>query len=253
MEEKKVTRKYRVFRWFVRLFYPAPEFVGLENLPDGPAVIVANHAQMNGPLVGELYFPGRHFVWCAAEMMTLREVPGYAFGDFWSFKPRYTHVFYRLLSYLIAPLSVMVFNNAHTIPVYRDARMLSTFRQTLAELQRGARIIVFPEHNVRHNHVVYDFQEGFADVARLYYRQTGQALRFVPVYVAPRLRKTVIGKPVSFDPGAAPAPERRRICDEMMARITALAEALPPHTVVPYRNIPKKDYPRNIPSGRSSK
>ena len=26
---------------------------------------------------------------------------------------------------------------------------------------------------------------------------------------------------------------------------TGLARALPPHTVVPYRNIPKKDYPKN--------
>ena len=29
--------------------------------------------------------------------------------------------------------------------------------------------------------------------------------------------------------------------------ITEIAEALPEHTVVPYRNIPKKYYPSNIP------
>ena len=28
---------------------------------------------------------------------------------------------------------------------------------------------------------------------------------------------------------------------------TAIAEALPEHTVVPYPNIPKRDYPKNIP------
>lgn len=33
-----------------------------------------------------------------------------------------------------------------------------------------------------------------------------------------------------------------------MDEITAVAEALPEHTVVPYRNIPKKDYPSNIPN-----
>ena len=32
-----------------------------------------------------------------------------------------------------------------------------------------------------------------------------------------------------------------------MDEITAIAESLPEHTVVPYRNIPKKDYPTNRP------
>jgi len=32
-----------------------------------------------------------------------------------------------------------------------------------------------------------------------------------------------------------------------MGEITAIAEALPEHIVVPYRNIPKKDYPSNRP------
>ena len=32
----------------------------------------------------------------------------------------------------------------------------------------------------------------------------------------------------------------------LMERITDLALSAPPHTVVPYANIPKKQYPRNI-------
>ena len=35
--------------------------------------------------------------------------------------------------------------------------------------------------------------------------------------------------------------------DEMQNEITQIAQSLPRHTVVPYNNIPKKDYPTNIP------
>lgn len=249
MEDKRTSLVYRGFRECVRFFYPKTEIVGAENLPDGPAIVVGNHAQMNGPIVAELFFPGPHYIWCAGEMLKLREVPGYAYRDFWSFKPRIVRPFYRVLACLIAPLSVMVFNNAHTIPVYRDARVMSTFRETIARLQEGARVIIFPEKNEKHNHIVYAFQEGFVDVARMVYRRTGEALSFVPAYLAPRLRKLVIGKPVRFDPSAPIEDERRRICAAMADAITDLAEALPPHTVVPYRNIPKRDYPRNLPQG----
>ena len=41
--------------------------------------------------------------------------------------------------------------------------------------------------------------------------------------------------------------ERSRICNYLMDEITSIACSLPRHTVVPYPNIPKKDYPCNIP------
>lgn len=43
------------------------------------------------------------------------------------------------------------------------------------------------------------------------------------------------------------AEERKRICDALMDDITAMALSLPEHTVVPYPNIPKKQYPKNTP------
>ena len=36
-------------------------------------------------------------------------------------------------------------------------------------------------------------------------------------------------------------------CRALMDEITAMAVSLPEHTVVPYTNVPKKQYPKNIP------
>lgn len=244
-EEKKRNILYLFICALIRLFYRKPVFVGTEKLPDEPCVIVGNHTQMNGPIIAELFFPGRNYTWCAGEMMHAREVPGYAFTDFWSFKPKIFHPFFRLLSYLITPLSVLLFNNARTIPVYHDTRLITTFRSSIEKLQEGYSMIIFPEKNERYNNILYDFQDKFVDLARFYYKKSGKALCFVPVYHAPALHKTVIGEAVRFDPTQPIEAERARICQAMKDSITEMACSLPEHRVVPYRNIPKRLYPKN--------
>lgn len=247
MDDKKTTVLYKIIRWLVRLIYPTIKVEGAENLPEGPCIVVGNHAQMNGPIAGELYFPGVHDIWCAGQMMELKEVPGYAFEDFWSFKPRSVRWLYKIASYLIAPLSVCIFNNAHTIPVYHDERIIRTFRRTVARLQAGSKVIIFPERNEKYNNILYAFQTKFVDVARMYWKKTGQTVFFMPMYLAPKLRTMYLGAPLRFDPEAPIAAERERLCDAMADAITAMAAALPEHTVIPYRNVPKREYPKNRP------
>lgn len=238
-------RCYRVIRWFVKLFYPKITVEGAENLPDVPCIVVANHSQMNGPIACELYFPGTRYTWCAGQMMNMGEVPEYAFRDFWSNKPKYSRWFYKLLSYIIAPVSVCVFNNANTIAVYRDARILSTFKNTVKRLSEGASVVVFPEHDAPYNHIINGFQDKFIDIAKLYYKKTGQELPFVPMYIAPARKTMYIGKPIVFEGSADMDSQRSRICSYLQEEITRIALAQPPHQVVPYKNIPKKQYPRS--------
>ena len=247
MEQKKTTALYKIIKRLVRVFYPKTAVVGAENLPQEPCVLVGNHTQMNGPIVSELYLPVERYTWCAGEMMHLKEVPAYAYRDFWSQKPGWIRWFYRILSYLIAPLSVCVFNNANTVPVYHDARIITTFRDSIDLLKAGASLVIFPEHDKPYNNILCDFQDKFIDLARFYYKKTGVELSFVPMYIAPALRTTYLGKPIRFQADAPIARERERICRYLMDEITAMACALPVHTVIPYRNIPKKNYPKNIP------
>ena len=247
MKRKKGKAAYKVIKWLVQVCYPNIEVVGAENLPAEPVVIVGNHSQIHGPIACELYMPGDHYTWAAGQMMHLKEVPAYAYQDFWSQKPKYCRPIYKLLSYLIAPLSVCVFNNANTIGVYRDARIISTFKNTVTKLCGGANVVVFPEHDVKRNHIIYDFQDRFIDIARLYHKKTGKELTFVPLYIAPKLRKMYLGKPICFCAANDMGQERQRICQYLMDQITEIATALPEHTVIPYRNIPRKDSPTNVP------
>lgn len=243
--KKKTTILFKIIKTLVRLFYGKMEVEGLENLPKENAIIVANHSQMNGPIAGELFLPDSCYIWCAGQMMNWKEVPEYAFSDFWSQKSKWTHPFYKVLSYVITPLAVCLFNNARTIAVYRDMRIKSTFKETLKLLGEGANILIFPEKDEKYNNVLYKFQENFIDIAKLYYRKTGVELTFVPMYIAPNLKKMYIGKGVIFNGENNIEDERKRISKYLTDEITDIARNLPLHTVIPYRNIPKKHYLTN--------
>lgn len=245
MEKKKTSVVFLGIRKLVRLFYGKMEVVGWENLPEKNAVLVGNHCQMNGPIAGELFLPDNCYTWCAGQMMNLKEVPAYAFEDFWSQKPKWQHPFFGLASYLIAPLAVFLFNNARTVAVYRDMRIKSTFKESLKLLGEGGNLLIFPEKDEKYNNILYRFQENFIDIARLYYKKTGIPLTFVPVYIAPRLRKLYIGKGIVFEAENPIEEERKRISGYLSEEITEMARKLPLHTVVPYRNIPRKYYLTN--------
>ena len=247
VEKKKWSRLYAVIKWAVKACYPKIEAVGQENLPQEPAIIVGNHSQMHGPIACELYTPGNHYIWCAGEMMHLKDVPAYAYKDFWSKKPKAVRWFYKLASYVIAPLSVCVFNNANTIGVYHDSRILSTFKQTVQRLQEGNLVVVFPEHSQPYNNILCQFQDRFIDVAKQYYKRPGTAVCFVPMYLAPKLKKMYFGKPIRFCPDTPFEQARQRIAQYLMEQITDIAVSLPEHTVVPYNNVSKKEYKTNIP------
>lgn len=245
VKRKETSVLFKMIKWGVRLFYGKMEVVGLEDLPEKHAIIVANHSQMNGPIAGELFMADNCYIWCAGQMMNLKEVPDYAFTDFWSQKPKWIQPVYKLLSYIIAPLSVCIFNNARTIAVYRDMRIMSTFKETIKKLKGGANILIFPEKDEKHNNILYEFQENFIDIAKLYYKKTGIALTFIPMYIAPKLKRMYIGKGIIFNGENSIEEERKRISAYLSKEITEIARELPLHTVIPYRNIPKKYYLTN--------
>ena len=217
-KEKKISPAFKAVKWLIWLFYPKMTVEGLDNLPEGPAIIVSNHAQMNGPIASEIYLKGNRYTWCAGPMMNIKTVPAYAFKDFWSQKPKYALPFYKVLSYLIAPLASFLMNNANTIAVHRDNRVMATFKTTVSKLQGGAKVVVFPEHDQPHNNIIFDFQDKFIDIARLYFKRTGKELTFVPMYITPKLKKMVLGESIRFNSQAETVAERKHLYPSNLAQ-----------------------------------
>ena len=242
-KERKPSRFFPHLLRFVKRVYIKYTLEGLENLPKEPAFIIGNHAQIHGPAISQLYLPENCYTWCAAEVKDIKEAQPYAYQDFWSGKPKNIRWLFKGLSYVVAPLLVYLHTNARTIGVYHDHRVMATFRETIRRMEEGKHIIIFPEKAVENNNILCQFQEGFVDTAKLYYRRTGKRVAFVPMYVTPSLKKIVFGAPVYYNEETPHEEERSRICKELTDAITALALSLPPHIVTPYMNVSKKQYP----------
>lgn len=242
---KKKPILFKLIRGTVKIFYRRREFIGLENLPSEPSLIIGNHAQMNGPLSCQIDFPTYKYIWCIGQMMKLKEVPQYAYNDFWSHKPKYIRWFFKLCSYLIAPISAYIFTKGDTIGVYKDQRCIHTFKETVIRLNEGANVIIFPENSNEFNEIVNEFEEHFIDVARLYYKRYKKEVSFVPMYNAAKLKIVVFGKPIKYDSTLDIDEQRKMICEYLKNEITRIAKELSVHTVIPYNNVGKKNYKKS--------
>lgn len=246
--EDSICKKHKgllflILKGVVRPFYKKYKIIGLENIPSEPSVIVGNHAQMHGPLCAETTKAFKRYTWCIGDLMHLKSSGKYIFKDFWGYKPKSVQWIYKIFAFFLAPVLVYIFRNADTIAVYKDMRAISTFKKTIKGLKQDAHIILFPEFHKEYNNIINEFQDKFIDVARLYYKDTGKELSFVPMYIAPKLKTIVYGKAIKYDNTKSTDEQRKSICNYLKNEITKLAMDLPAHRVVPYANIAKSEYP----------
>lgn len=234
---------FSILKFIVKTVFPKYEVNGIENMPNKPAIYISNHAQAHGPIAMQIYFPTTKSIWCIGEMMDMKSVPSYAYQDFWSLKPKRTKWIFKIISYLIAPLCEYIFRRADALAVYKDARIISTFKDTVTELNEGNNIVIFPESPTLYNDIVNEFQDKFVDVARLYYKKNKEDIQFVPTYVGGN--KITFGKPITFDHNISIDEQRESICTYLKEEITKIAKEMPTHKVIPYLNIGKKNYKNN--------
>lgn len=243
--KNKKSIMYVIIKFFVNIFYRKREFIGLENIAKENVIVIGNHAQIHSPILAELQLPFKRKTWCIGNVMTTKDFIKHAKTDFWTDKPKSVRWFYMLLAYIIAPIGASVFNSANVIPVYKDSRIIKTFKDTMNELKNGNHIVIFPECEESYNHIVNEFQDKFVDVAWLYHRTTGKCISFVPMYNAVRLKKVLFGKPITYVPSIGIEKMRKKVCDYLKNEITNLALTLPSHEVVQYLNKGRKNNPRS--------
>ncbi len=238
-EKEKKGILYKICAFFVKMFYKKVEYVGLENLPKEPCIIAGNHAQMHGPIINELYFPTPKVIWCDAPMLDKKAFPKYAYDNFFGGKP---NLFQKIFVHLLKPIIVKIFIDSDTLPVYRDIRIVKTYKGTTDFLQDGKNIVILPECPEEFNEITNKFNEYFVDVARLYFKTYQIELSFVPMYYCKSENKMLFGVPIKFDGAMSIESERTRICEHLILEITRLAKTLPTHKVIPFNAVPKKDY-----------
>lgn len=180
---------------FMRIFHPW-RAIGIENLPEGAAVICGNHTTAGDPL----------YVICAMG------------------RKRQVHVMAKE-EIMRWPVIGWILKKAGIFGVKRGTTDIAAVKEALRVLKNNERLLIFPEGTRVREGESSEAHTG----AALFAARTGAPL--VPVYITPKkriFRKTtvVFGQPYhpEFEGRKPNSNELQNIADDLMARIRALGE-----------------------------
>lgn len=211
---------YRALAWGLRTFSPRMTVEWEEPFIDGPCVFVYNHEGALGPIDLMVKFPLREkcHAWCNEGIMNRKSCPAYVRQDYW-WEPgcRLEPLYNATLPYLAAAILPPILQSAPTIPVYHDARVMTTMRQSMQALKKGEYVAICPEQPSGFGEHHDWINTGWLNLCTMYHRATGENLRLYPMHIDTKHHRFVIAKPVIFD-GSRPLAEQQ---DDIAARLVA--------------------------------
>lgn len=239
MKRERKSVYYKIASFFLHIMVPKAKTVFEVPPGDDPAVFVSNHASVNGPLMVTFYFPRRHKTWVIADAVDKVHTQSYAYHDVLVGDSRRNFRFWKTIAWVvkIALPPILIYD---TIMVYRDKRVLDTFRKSVEALTQGSDIFIFGESTQRHSEYVNGIQPGFAGLGRMYRRKTGRNLKFFPVYLNKKNRLISVGRPIEFDPDMDPEEFKKSACTFIRDEIDRLGRSMKPHKPVPF--LPQRWY-----------
>ncbi len=185
-----------------------------EPIPEEPVVFLANHLGAVGPMYMSVTFPLKDNVaiWCNEGMMDEKLVVDYVRHDWWWDPHSKLAPFYSATIPHIAKMVVpKVLRSAPTIPVYRDARIMTTMRTSLKALKEGKHIVIFPELPNGHDSHAEHLQMGWLNLVTMYQRSTGKPLKMIPIYIDEEAKLFRVKKAITADADIPLADQQERI------------------------------------------
>jgi hypothetical protein len=203
--------------------------VGAEKVQCGrePVIFVANHGEVYGPIVTYLHLPFSFRPWIENKMLDRVQINQYLWvNTFSKMKPAWLG---RFILKLAGPFLAWLLNSAEPIPVFRGEvkALLKTVNLSVLALQEQDNLLLFPEDPTKSADGHYalagvsPFYTGFVNVARYYYRKTGKAITFYPVYMNQANRTLTFGDGVQYDPLGR--NESDRVSSSLMASMNQMA------------------------------
>ena len=233
---KKSLKRYgiKAILFILRPLY-RHKIIGKENVQldeDTPCVFVCNHGEIYGPVVATLYVPFSFRPWVAHEIADINAIADRCMnGIFQDTKGLLRSFLNWVMVHIGAPFLAWVMKSVDCIPVYHDnpRKLMQTFRDTVAAMQAGDNILLFPENSdtaANHRYVregVSEFFTGFTMIGQLYNNKTGKCPLFVPLYANKRKRTITFGAPTRYNPDVPANEEKERLCTYLRSEMLKIA------------------------------
>ena len=231
-KKEKKAKKERKWWFFIpkailRLIIKKPKFKYLGDEIEEGSIILRNHEGASGPLKLELYLNHSFRLWGAWEMNShLGHVYTYLSKVYYHQKKHWPLFWARLFCVIAAPIVFLFYRGLNLISTYPDARLKRTIKQSVATIEKGQSVVLFPEDSSTGYHeTLKAFLPGFTLFAKTCYKKGID----VPIYVAYLKKKTntfVIDKPVKFSELYKDYQEPEEIANILCNRINEIKDLI---------------------------
>jgi len=218
---------FRVFKRFIRIFFPVYEVDGTVNVEnDNPSVFVCNHSEINGPVAMGLFFPFIYRPWVIHDMTKFKSCVRYIEKDFVKNKLKLKGIIGKIVTFFTAFICSNAIRGSEGIPVYRESfKIFKTYKQSVESILKGYSIVIFPEEGQKKfSKYINDFYRGFVHLARKVYTEAGMKLSYYPVYIDRVKKKITIGKSETYTGNFDYKEERERIVRHLLTSINDMAD-----------------------------
>ncbi|MBQ8371853.1 MAG: hypothetical protein IJX38_02795 [Clostridia bacterium] len=209
---------FRVLKRLMKGRYKEPTYVYLGDRIRNSSIILSNHEGTDAPMSLEMYLKRPVRMWGTGEMNSgLVKLYKYQTRVYYHEKKHWNLFLARMFCLLASPLTNMFYSGFDLISTYHDIRFVKTLRESVAEIEKGTNIVIFPEvSNEGYKPQLDGFHEGFLVLADAC-RKKGIDL---PIYVS-YFRKSdglyIVDAPVMYSEltrnGATRADIARRLCN----------------------------------------
>ena len=220
------SRKKPVFRLFGKIlkpFYRTRFESETRVLPD-KAIIVSIHSAKAGPMAISLGYPKFHAIWGHHAMLgSYKERFRYLKDVLYIQKMHKSRLSATLKATYEAAFSKMIYKGMRIIGTYTDMRFLGCIRNSIEFLDSGASVVVFPEDSSEgYFDEVRSAFTGFVILADMYYRERGEDVPIIPMYVAPKKHRLILGSPRYAREMELAGASRQQIADSLAQDINEL-------------------------------
>lgn len=216
---------FLIVRFIVRKFARSYRFID-DTLPETvePTVFISHHENLRGPIRLLLWLPFFVRTWIFSSIVDQEDCYDHYVN--FTFTKRFKMP-KKLAKYLAKPASHLVAWGMHSlqaIPVFRSSRkIVKTFDITIDTLKKQQPVLILPDvdyaSTTTHVGKIY---EGFLNIDRYFYEETGQRVRFLPIYASQNTFKIRCGRPIYFKGDKHFREERKEVAEmihEEMNRI----------------------------------
>jgi len=222
---KKGRLYFRALKNLMRCRYKPTRFIFLGEEFSGGSIVLSNHEGTDAPMALEMYLDKPMRFWGAYEMNSgLRKLYKYQTRVYYHEKKHWNIHLARLFCLIASPLTWLFYSGLDLISTYKDIRFAKTIKESLAAINEGKSIVIFPEHSEKgYLPELEGFFEGFAVLAEHAARK-GIDVPLVVSYFRKNENVYVFDNPVPYSALVREFGDRSSIVAHLLGRCNELGK-----------------------------